>query len=66
MSEQRGKCKCGHELITIKVNWLMLIVGAIIGTFLIGVPMGRTDALEKMGKAAPYYHKETAKVRQEK
>lgn len=63
MSEQRGKCKCGHELITIKVNWLMLIAGIIIGTYLIGVPMGRTDAVERMEKAAPYYNKETTKER---
>jgi hypothetical protein len=59
MSEQRGKCKCGNELITIKVNWLIFIAGLLVGTYLIGVPIGRADAVERMEKAAPYYYKET-------
>ena len=61
MTHIQGKCKCGHELHTFKVNWLMLIIGVIIGACLIGKPWGRSIQLKAMQAEAPNYYKESLK-----
>ena len=61
MQHLQGKCKCGHVLNTIKVNWLMLIIGLIIGACLFGKPWGRSTQLKAMQTQAPNYYRENLK-----
>lgn len=63
MTHLKGKCKCGHELHTINLNWIMFIVGVIIGACLLGKPWGMYAQMKHIKAGAPYYYKESMKAR---